>query len=64
MDIVQVIQHKPFSMMPHECDEHIDFVVFSAHKCYSPLNGGALVGPKNSLKNLILYYMAQVLPNL
>ncbi len=51
-------------MMPHECDEHIDFVVFSAHKCYSPLNGGALVGSKNSLKNLILYYMAQVLPNL
>lgn len=46
VDIVQVIQHRPFSMMPHECDEHIDFIVFSGHKCYSPLNGGALVGPK------------------
>lgn len=47
VDIVQVIQHKPFSMMPYECDEHIDFIVFSGHKCYSPLNGGALVGPKS-----------------
>lgn len=50
VDIVQVIQHKPFSMMPYECDEHIDFIVFSGHKCYSPLNGGALVGPKSFLE--------------
>jgi len=45
VDAVQLVQHQPFSMKPHNDDEHIDFVVFSAHKCYTPLDGGALIGP-------------------
>lgn len=45
VDAVQVVQHLPFSMKPHNDYEHIDFVVFSAHKCYTPFDGGALVGP-------------------
>jgi selenocysteine lyase/cysteine desulfurase len=45
VDAVQLIQHYPFSMKPHEDDEHIDFVAFSAHKCYTPFDGGTLIGP-------------------
>lgn len=45
VDAVQLVQHLPFSMKPYNDDEHIDFVVFSAHKCYTPFDGGALIGP-------------------
>ncbi|MGL5715517.1 MAG: aminotransferase class V-fold PLP-dependent enzyme [Paraclostridium sp.] len=44
VDIVQLLQHRPFTMKPHSDPEHIDFVAFSAHKCYTGLDGGALVG--------------------
>lgn len=47
VDAVQLIQHRPFSMKPHEDEEHIDFIVFSSHKCYTPLDGGAIIGPYN-----------------
>ncbi len=46
IDAVQSIQHRPFSMKPYGDDDHLDFMVFSAHKCYTPFDGGALVGPK------------------
>lgn len=45
VDVVQLIQHKPFDMKPHNSPEHIDFLAFSGHKIYSGLPGGALVGP-------------------
>ncbi|MDF2985540.1 MAG: pyridoxal phosphate-dependent transferase [Eubacterium sp.] len=45
VDAVQLIQHQPFRMKSHDDDEHIDFLVFSAHKCYTPFDGGALIGP-------------------
>ncbi len=45
VDAVQLVQHRPFDMKPHSDDEHIDFVVFSAHKCYTPFDGGVLIGP-------------------
>lgn len=44
VDAVQLIQHKSFDMKPHSSPEHIDFIAFSAHKIYSGLSGGALVG--------------------
>ncbi len=47
VDAVQLVQHRPFSMKPYDDAQHIDFVVFSAHKCYTPFDGGALVGPYN-----------------
>lgn len=50
VDIVQLVQHKPFSMKDHNCDEHIDFVAFSSHKCYSGLECGVLVGSRNFFK--------------
>lgn len=45
VDIVQLLQHRKFSMKPYNSPEHIDFVAFSAHKCYAGLDGGALIGP-------------------
>lgn len=45
VDAVQLVQHRSFDMKSHWNDEHIDFAVFSAHKCYTPFDGGALIGP-------------------
>lgn len=45
VDAVQLVQHRPFSMKPHNDNSHIDFAVFSAHKCYTPFDGGTLIGP-------------------
>lgn len=44
-------------MMLYECDEYIDFVVFSVYKCYFLLNGGVLVGFKKFFEkfNFVLY---------
>lgn len=50
VDAVQLIQHRPLSMKPYDDDEHLDFVVFSAHKCYTPFDGGALIGPYDFFK--------------
>ncbi len=49
VDVVQLIQHQPFSMKTHDDDEHIDFIVFSAHKCYTPFDSGILIGPNKFL---------------
>ncbi|MBF8984684.1 aminotransferase class V-fold PLP-dependent enzyme [Lutibacter sp. B2] len=45
VDAVQLVQHRSFHMKPYDDDEHIDFVVFSAHKCYTSFDGGVLIGP-------------------
>lgn len=55
VDAVQLIQHLPFSMKPHDNDEHIDFIVFSAHKCYTPFDGGALIGAKDFFNKYLPY---------
>lgn len=34
-------------MKPHDDPEHIDFLSFDGHKCYTGQSGGVLVGPKN-----------------
>lgn len=52
VDAVQLVQHRPFTMKPHSMDEHIDFVVFSAHKCYTPFDGGILIGPNDFFQNI------------
>lgn len=49
LDAVQLVQHKPFSMKPHNDPEHIDFLSFDGHKCYTGQSGGVLVGPKDFL---------------
>lgn len=53
VDIVQLLQHKPFSMKPHNDPSHIDFVAFSSHKCYTGLDGGALIGDAEFLSQYL-----------
>lgn len=49
LDAVQLVQHKDFSVKSHNDPEHIDFVSFDGHKCYTGQSGGVLVGPKDFL---------------
>ncbi|GFZ32506.1 aminotransferase [Clostridium zeae] len=46
VDAVQLVQHKAFSMKPHDDASHIDFVTFDGHKFYTGQSGGVLVGDK------------------
>ncbi len=46
VDGAQLIPHNPFKMKPIDSPEHIDYIVFSAHKMYAPFGIGALVSPK------------------
>lgn len=44
VDCAQIVAHRAFSMKGAAPEEDIDFIVFSAHKMYSPYGGGAIVG--------------------
>ena len=44
VDGAQIVAHRSFSMLGSTPEENIDFLVFSAHKMYSPYGGGAIVG--------------------
>lgn len=50
IDGAQLVPHAPFDMKPGCSPEHIDYVVFSAHKMYAPFGAGVLVGPKGELE--------------
>ena len=49
VDGAQIVAHRPFSMIGNTPEENIDFLVFSAHKMYSPYGGGAIVGLTDEL---------------
>ena len=49
VDGAQIIAHREFRMKGATPEEDIDFLVFSAHKMYSPFGGGAIVGLKDVL---------------
>ncbi len=48
VDGAQIVAHRKFEMKGATPEEDVDFLVFSAHKMYSPYGGGAIVG-KNEL---------------
>lgn len=50
VDGAQLIPHVPFDMKPMDSPEHIDYVVFSAHKMYAPFGIGVLIGPKKTFE--------------
>nr|WP_207727129.1 aminotransferase class V-fold PLP-dependent enzyme [Anaerosolibacter carboniphilus] len=50
VDGAQLIPHVPFDMKPEDSPEHIDYVVFSAHKMYAPFGIGVLIGPKKTFE--------------
>ena len=49
VDGAQLIPHAPFIMNNENSEYNIDFLIFSAHKMYSPFGIGVLIGPKSIL---------------
>ncbi len=56
VDGAQSIPHLPFDMKPFNSPEHIDYLVFSAHKMYAPFGTGVLIGPRKTFKKGIPEY--------
>jgi cysteine desulfurase / selenocysteine lyase len=50
VDGAQLVPHVPFDMKPFHSMEHIDYLVFSAHKMYAPFGAGVLIGPKETFE--------------
>jgi cysteine desulfurase/selenocysteine lyase len=50
VDGAQLAPHYPIDMRPYDSPEHIDYLVFSAHKMYAPFGIGVLIGPKESFE--------------
>lgn len=46
VDGAQLVPHAPVDMKPASSPEHLDYLVFSAHKMYAPFGTGVLIGPK------------------
>ena len=44
VDGAQIVAHRKFEMKGATPEEDVDFLVFSAHKMYTPYGGGAIVG--------------------
>jgi selenocysteine lyase/cysteine desulfurase len=51
VDGAQLVPHIPVDMRHLGLDEHIDYMVFSAHKMYAPFGIGVLVGPKADFRD-------------
>ena len=47
VDAAQLVAHRSLQVKPDPDPEHIDFLVFSAHKMYAPFGTGVLIGPKS-----------------
>lgn len=50
VDGAQLAPHCPIDMKGHESPEHIDYLVFSAHKMYAPFGIGVLIGPQETFQ--------------
>jgi len=48
VDAAQLAPHAPLDMKPFDSEEHLDYLVFSAHKMYAPLGVAVLIGPKET----------------
>ncbi len=48
VDGAQLIPHSSLDIKPDGHPEHIDYLVFSAHKMYAPFGTGVLIGPKHT----------------
>lgn len=52
VDGAQLVPHAPINVKAIDSEEHIDYLVFSAHKMYAPFGIGVLIGAKDELENL------------
>ena len=50
VDGAQLVPHAPIDMKSYDSEEHIDYLVFSAHKMYAPFGIGVLIGPKETFE--------------
>jgi len=50
VDGAQLVPHRAVDMKPHEREDHIDYLVFSAHKMYAPFGVGILIGKSKTFK--------------
>lgn len=48
VDGAQLVPHSAIDMKANDSEEHIDYLVFSAHKMYAPFGIGAIIAPKES----------------
>ncbi|WP_315114709.1 aminotransferase class V-fold PLP-dependent enzyme [uncultured Clostridium sp.] len=52
VDGAQLVPHAPVDIKHFDSSEHIDYLVFSAHKMYAPFGIGVLIGPRDELEDL------------
>lgn len=50
VDGAQLVPHAALDMKPYDSPEHLDYLVFSAHKMYAPFGAGVLIGPKETFQ--------------
>jgi selenocysteine lyase/cysteine desulfurase len=50
IDAAQIAPHRPISMQGSGQNDHLDYVVLSAHKMYAPFGVGVLVGNKRAFE--------------
>lgn len=50
VDGAQLVPHAEVDMKPDSSPQHIDYLVFSAHKMYAPFGIGVLIGPKDTFE--------------
>jgi len=50
VDGAQLVPHASIDMKSYDSSEHIDYLVFSAHKMYAPFGVGVLIGPKKTFE--------------
>ncbi len=57
VDGAQLVPHAKFDMRPANSPQHIDYLVFSAHKMYAPFGIGVLIGPRETFEKGIPEYV-------
>ncbi|MHB8126882.1 MAG: aminotransferase class V-fold PLP-dependent enzyme [Desulfitobacteriaceae bacterium] len=57
VDGAQLVPHANFDMKPVNSPQHIDYLVFSAHKMYAPFGIGVLIGPRETFEKGIPEYV-------
>lgn len=57
VDGAQLVPHVEVDMKPCDSEEHIDYLVFSAHKMYAPFGIGVIVAPRDCFRSGVPEYM-------
>lgn len=55
VDGAQLLAHAPFSVLPSDHPEHIDFFAAAGHKAYAPFGAGFLYGPRSVMDEAPAY---------